>query len=150
MYFIWIWIVCNFKFIAHQEIDDNFKEEIKEQSRGSFTKNVNSWMSKLGKIGTSTVTIMKTYMNQKDSNEHEFKEFEDQNEGEEEEVERFNAESTDISNKTDSECTPQKENGQEPKGEIPCSDLLGIDAPESSNDIVLIEHNPNQNQDKSD
>ena len=118
---------------TQQEIDDHFNIEITEQRSSSITKSVNSWMSKLGKLGTSAVTIMKTYIKKKNVDNSAIEDNEYQ---ELEEEEKFNAESTDIS-KNNSECSPPKEEDQNVKCEIEASELALTNEDQISPQLII-------------
>uniref|UniRef100_A0A7S3JL75 Uncharacterized protein n=1 Tax=Euplotes harpa TaxID=151035 RepID=A0A7S3JL75_9SPIT len=99
--------------IVEEDQNEDFdfsKESTQPRLSGSFTLNVNKWMTGLGKIGTTAVTKMKTFIKKKEVVE------ESKNALDDEEVDEFNPESTDIS-KSNSECSPPKDN-IEAKGEI--------------------------------
>lgn len=103
-----------------EEADAHFAVQTRaKRSSGSFSKNVNVWMNKLGEVGASTITKMKTYIKKKEIEEEPVPDFHEELTIDDHDFEQNNVESTDTS-KNNSEASPPK---GEPKGEIDLTDL---------------------------
>lgn len=104
-----------------ENCEDYFTEEVKEErSKGSITKKVGTWMSRLEKFGTSAVTKMKTYIKKKEIDEDPVLDLHDEQAFDEDY--RNNVESTDAS-KNNSEGSPPKDCVYDIQKEVDLNDV---------------------------